>query len=298
VKTITFEGCSRAGFYAELGHKIVAPLIDHIVKSFNNKEPLQFRLDFSSSWLNYQERDRVSIYDQIFQEDNEVQLILPYYGVKQDNWTMIPTSDFHCVNAVFKRYFSQSASQVLLKHQLAERYSITPSHTLAVCYRGTDKYREVPLVDVRRYIELVDSIMSTHSDINRIMIQTDQRQVRDRLVDTFKAQAFYIDEMPVTDSSTAIHALIDKSQRVSFAKTLDCSVRIMAECHSLVTSLSNVSWAIGAYRNDSNNVYQFARNGRVVQASVDGQHVRPGRRQLFADMEHWFEGLRAWRRRS
>src|SRR5579872_4910028 len=199
MKTITFEGCSRAGFYAELGHKIVKPLVDQIVRSFKHNEAPQFQLDFSQSWLNYQERDHASIYDQIFKEDTSVQLILPYYGVKQDNWTLIPRSDFTCLNAVFRRYFSQSAPQVLLKDRLVEKYGITPSRTLAVCYRGTDKYKEVPLVDVKRYITLVDSIMSAHSDLNRILIQTDQRQVRDVLVDTFKTQAFYIDEMPVTD---------------------------------------------------------------------------------------------------
>jgi hypothetical protein len=93
----------------------------------------------------------------------------------------------------------------------------------------------------------------------RVLVQTDQAQVRDFLLEEIGERAFFIEEMPVTYSSQAIHDVISPEAQISFGQTLLATVLIMSKTRHLITHTGNMAlWTI-LYRGNLRKVTQLGR---------------------------------------
>ena len=111
---------------------------------------------------------------------------------------------FKKLNAYVHNYFNPSSLVKGRIQQFFEKYRICPDRTIGVCYRGTDKVFEVRAISPSRYLSEVKKLLKKHTDL-RVLVQTDQKQVRDYLLSEIGPAAFYIEELPVTCSSSAMH---------------------------------------------------------------------------------------------
>ena len=94
--------------------------------------------------------------------------------------------------------------QATIEYML-RRYQITRKRTLVVCYRGTDKGCELKQDPVSMYLETAQQIVQ-EGDIDQVLIQTNQQQVRDLFVRTFAGYCVLIEELPVTSGQVVMHA--------------------------------------------------------------------------------------------
>lgn len=143
-----------------------------------------------------------------------------------------------------RRYFTPSEAVVNRRNELMARHRIKPRKTITVCYRGTDKGIEITLAPPSEYLEATKRILLQKPGY-RVLVQTDQAQVRDYLMTELGDRAFFLPEMPVTESNRVIHKLIPAEDKVDFGQTLLATVLIMAKTKYLVTHTGNMAlWTV------------------------------------------------------
>jgi hypothetical protein len=138
---------------------------------------------------------------------------------------------------------------------LTEKYQIISDETIALNYRGTDKHTEIKIWPPEDYWSELQPLIDANPNC-RILIQTDQRQVREYFVEKLGSRCFFFDELPVTEGDLGIHKILDTS-KMTFGLYLLAMVIIMARCKYLITHTGNVAYWTLLYRGNSNNVRQF-----------------------------------------
>ena len=169
-------------------------------------------------------------------------------------------------------YFRPSSLVAERKEYLLKKYSIDPSSTLAICYRGTDKWIEVSPISIGYYWTEVRKLLQKEPNL-RVLIQTDQKEVRDEGMRDFSAQAFFFEEMPVTYGSSVIHQLSADARGMNnfdLGVTLLAAVLIMAECKYVIMHTGNVGLWTFLYRGSSKNTCQLIPSSPRVVSNLPG----------------------------
>ena len=252
-------GCPRAGFYADFGHRMTDNLRNYIneIYRITNTDEFVIKIDSSKMWNNYQEINKpiIDYYNELFQIDINFKLNLPLCGLMKDNWTDISIENFTDLNNLLKKYFKMSDKQEILYNDITQKYNFDPDNTIGVLYRGTDKYLEREPVGINLFIDKTKEILSYNSSL-RIMIQTDQKQIKDMFMDIFPNNCFFIEELSHVSNNVVPHKHIDIN-KYHLAKHIEISVRMLSQCKFLICNYSNVTTFVGAYRNNTTNVFQF-----------------------------------------
>lgn len=163
--------------------------------------------------------------------------------------------DYSGVTKLVNKYFNPSEECKKILAKLENKYQINYPETIAVCFRGTDKYKEVAPSSIEEYINAVQSALNVAPNA-RILIQTDSKKFRDAFVDRLGEKCFFLEELPVTDSSLAIHYHI-QGDRTQFAQYILASVLIIAKCNYVITHTGNTSYWICLYRGGCENLIQL-----------------------------------------
>ena len=162
----------------------------------------------------------------------------------------------HETLALFTRsYFKPSDLIAKTTESLLSKYKIDPKKLLVIYYRGTDKFIEVEPVPAATYLHEARGILALEPEL-RVMVQTDQRQVRDYLLYELGAKAFSLEELPVTDGIRGIHECIENDKQ-EFASHLLAANLVMARSRWLITGTSNVSFWTTLFRGSAEKVIQL-----------------------------------------
>jgi hypothetical protein len=171
--------------------------------------------------------------------------------------------DFKSISPYIKTYFSPSKYVKTKMNQFIEEYSIIPDKTIALCYRGTDKFVELAPINIERYIEITKKLITENPDF-KVLIQTDSLSARKKCIEEFKEKAFFIRELTATDSLKAIQNILPEERDLSnfdLGSNILASVNIMSRCKYVVTHTGNVGLWIFLYRGNPNNTIQlFPKN--------------------------------------
>lgn len=151
------------------------------------------------------------------------------------------------------KYFRVNDKVQEIHDYFVDKYDIDPANTIALSYRGTDKHIEVDLQPIEIYIEHARALQER--DGCRVLVQTDQQQVRDLVMRELK-NSFFLDELPVTAGNQGIH-LTMQSNRVDFSQKMLAAVKLMASCKHLITHTGNVALWTVLYRGNVNNTIQI-----------------------------------------
>ena len=157
-----------------------------------------------------------------------------------------------------RRYFSPSPAVLKTMADLVTRHKIVPRQTIVVNYRGTDKHKELEVEQPEVFFREVLAILAKNPRY-RVLVQTDQQQVRDYLVSEIGDRAFFLPELPVTLSSTVIHSQLPADEQIRFGQHMLATVLIMAQSRFLVTHTGNVALWTVLYRGNTTRVTQLGR---------------------------------------
>ena len=237
-----------------------------------NHVPVKIRIE--SGWDNFRDNnDKNDLYSVFFKAQKKCSFKRSYFPLEHIN----PHANYREI--FFGRYLeftdcffkpNEKIEQII--NSFIKKYDINPKKTIAVCYRGTDKVREVDIAEPDLYVSVVKKILKNkkYRD-HKVFIQTDQAQVRDMFIEHFGDNCFFIDEMPVTASSKVIHSFSSEQlglSKQSFAQNLIAVVNIAARCNVIVNHTGNVALWICLYRRTCKNMYQFNSLGNLILPPV------------------------------
>jgi hypothetical protein len=278
-----------AGFFS-----ICSVALRNIAEVLQRTGSLPRRMDFSRTFRAFrnagQSRDALDMYPVFFlpgPADSAAELRrLPrvkHHGLYQ-------RIDYRAFAPVLRRYFQPSAQARTIQARWIDRYRIEPGKTIAVIYRGTDKHTEVAIARPEAYVEQTRVILGRHPDF-RILIQTDERSVRDLFLATFGSRCFFIDDMPVSDGGVAVHDLDDAVlglDRGEWGVMLVALTELLSRMAHVVNHTGNMALWVCLWRGHCRDVVQFAQSGRKVDFGSPGFYLQHGS----------YLARRAWRRLS
>lgn len=231
------------------------------------------KIDFSNSFQSYKTKDQL---------DQSLDLFPFYFSV--DINRKIPVNckirkplthgvyknlDYNSFNPFFHRYFGLSDHILKIQNMLVEKYKFDPTKTIAVVYRGTDKYQEVMLASPQLYLDKAEALLKQNTNF-KILIQTDQKQVRDLFVNHFKEKCLTFEEMSVTEGSTGLHLLDENClglNKFEFGKMILAVTHIISKCQIVVNHTGNMALWTCLFRGSANNMLQFDRKGNFVSGA-------------------------------
>ncbi len=118
---------------------------------------------------------------------------------------------FRALRPYVAEYFRQAPIVQARMEAFIRKYDIDFDKIAGLCHRGTDKWIEIPAIGTGYYFGEARKLLRRHPDM-RLLIQTDQRQVRDECIRDFGDRAFFIEEMPVTESNCVMHEIPPRSE--------------------------------------------------------------------------------------
>lgn len=165
--------------------------------------------------------------------------------------------NFQVIKPLLNSYFHPSDLVLSRQIELIKKYEIDLSKILTVNYRGTDKVKEVSSTPVDDWVSLTKTKLATLHPATRVLIQTDQKQVRDRFIEEFKGKVLYFEELPVTLGTKVIHEILEIDKRDSFAIDFFAATLIAANSHSVITHTGNVAFWTVLFRGNTFEVVQI-----------------------------------------
>jgi hypothetical protein len=255
----------RAGFFS-----ICSTLLDSIL-DLHRCGIVAEHVDCASSFHDFRgPGDTADLYPRLFRPDPTVQLPadrLPRFRPVGHHHLHYRDLDFDAVAPYLRRHFQPSEATLATRDALLGRKGLDPARLIGLCWRGTDKHREVPPTDVTAYIALADRLLAADPTL-RVLVQTDQMQARDAVVGHFGQRCVFFDEMPVTDGAVVMHRLdlggLYGMARPDFAQTLLASVLAVASCRHLITHTGNVGLWLALFRGTAQDLFQFDRRRMLV----------------------------------
>lgn len=164
--------------------------------------------------------------------------------------------------AIMRDWFRPSSRVLDRMRHLTDKYVFTPHQLIAVVYRGTDKGKEVTLAPPEAYLSLTQRLLEQNRD-HRVLIQTDQVQVRRLFREVLRERCFFIDELPATESLTVMHKLLE-GDKTEWAISLDAVTRLASGASILVDHTGNMGLFLALYRGNALQMYQFDSGGALI----------------------------------
>jgi hypothetical protein len=163
--------------------------------------------------------------------------------------------------------FKPSSRVFNVAREIVKAAGVEPTRTIAICYRGTNKSKEVSLAPIDDYIAVAENIAKGAATNFDILIQTDQAQARQAIMDRFGQRVRFFEDLPVTEGSAPIHKLNFGTEvrltRERFAICMMAAVVVISQCAYVVTHSGNISAWIAILRGSTHNLYQFDANARL-----------------------------------
>jgi hypothetical protein len=216
-------------------------------------------IDVSYAFKHYKDSPADNVWNKFFKPRNksipfanDVKNPFAHKMFHHDRYSEI---DHSAVKSLLAKYFAPSDECLELVEQFKNRYAFDYDKTIVIYYRGTDKYIEIDPTPIESYIDAAHKLIALHPDY-RVLVQTDQKQIKDILMNEFAGRVFCIDELPTTQSQVAIHKAIVENKD-EFALNFLAVVLLMSKCKHLITSTGNVGYWITLFRGHSDRVVQI-----------------------------------------
>ena len=206
------------------------------------------------------------IYPDFYQMDPNVAVqLLKTVTLPDENRKQFDLYDFEYYNPIVKRFFSPSDVVLERKNALMSKYEIDPNETIAVLYRGTDKYTEVRLASPEAYLQAVQQVMQ-QTGPKKVLVQTDQTQVLNFFKQELGDMVVHFEETPSTTGRDSMIATMekDKGDMTDWMQWFDAALRVVADCSVVVNHTGNCGLWMNLYRGSTVNVFQFDQFGNVL----------------------------------
>lgn len=170
-----------------------------------------------------------------------------------------------------RAYFEPSAEVKSILAGWERKYHLSYGRLVAVCYRGTDKWKEVALADPSRYLEATRRLLAREKEF-KVLIQTDQASVRKAFQDEFGSRCLCFEEMPASEDGISLDrkpgTMMDGS-RVRWAQALLAATIAVSRCRLIVNHTGNMALWICLFRGNADGMLQFAADGGQIATFTD-----------------------------
>jgi len=181
--------------------------------------------------------------------------------------------DFEKLNPYIQNYFLPSEIVRAKQEELLRNYNIEYENTIGLCYRGTDKWLEIAQIQPEYYVQEVKRLIAQDPEL-KVLIQTDQLQIRDRFVRALGERAFFLSELPVSSSAIGIHAMSESERGISnfeLGIRLLAAVTILAKCKYTITHTGSIGLWTYLFRGTPKNGCQLKPGPPDVYSSFEGE---------------------------
>lgn len=232
------------------------------------KKRLPASFDYSSQFFNYKNEETQDVEELFFvnQKLCDVEISLKEDAVEFNDWisnfnyfehSKIIDSLFPFINKFFKT--SETVDKLL--RDFEDENNIDYSKTIAVCYRGNDKSREIPISPYNSFIEKAQEVLNDNPGF-RFLLQTDEIEFRDAFIEKFPSNSFYNEKIPAIsrDPNMVVHHTLANKDRPMFGIRFLGMVKAMSKCKIILNHTGNVGLWILLYRGNFQGVYQMINN--------------------------------------
>lgn len=169
--------------------------------------------------------------------------------------------DYTNIAPLIKKYFSPSVKINKYVNDIEKKYNIVHDNTIAVYYRGTDKYSETKLAPYDEFYNQIINITNTNNNIN-ILLQTDSADFIDYINEKNLKNVIIIDENKTSYSNKGIHNE-QKNNDINYQDMFYflSTIIIMSKCKYIICSSGNCSLWIMLYKGNKENIVQYL-NGK------------------------------------
>lgn len=147
-----------------------------------------------------------------------------------------------------EKYFSPSNLVFKRVNFLKNNYNIDVENTIAVHYRGTDKFHEVLPTPIELYINKIERLLQSNKNL-KILFQSDERKITDLVTSYFGDKCFYFEELPQSNSLSALHVNPDVDfNKFKYGVYYFASILIISQCKYVLTHVGNGAFWTALYR--------------------------------------------------
>ena len=203
--------------------------------------------------------------------DLDVKSLVKFSPVSQ--YDIYEDLNFKQLTPYVRSYFVPSARVRGKQEEFLRKYGIEYENTIGLCYRATDKWWEIAQIQPDYYVQEAKRLVAKNETL-RVLVQTDQRQVRDFCVRELGERAFFLAEMPVTRSTVGVHRLSESERGISnfeLGVRILAAVNILANCKYLITHTGSVGLWTCLYRGTARNTCQLKPGAPDVFSRFDGE---------------------------
>lgn len=228
---------------------------------------INFSRDFSNYKTPEQNQNQVDMYPFYFNLCNSKEIKFRTFWIRHaDQHYIYRFLDFGFYNQLIAKYFNLSQPILEMVDSLVEKYNVNPAKTIAVYYRGTDKYLECSLADPNLCLKQAEKILKRHPAF-KILIQTDQKQVRDLFINYFGDRCLFFEELPVTEGREGMHKMDSNAlgmNKFEYGKAILAVIYLISRCRFVINHSGNMAFWVCLFRGNAKNVDQFDANGDLV----------------------------------
>ena len=243
------------------------------ILNFINTQGSVPRVDFSGTFNWYKDEGVDNIYSSVFEFNENVKIPIPC-RVDFPKLSMFSYKDFDyypAIDPIIKRWFSPSERVIERKNYFLKKYDVCTDTTLAVYFRGTDKFLDLESINLAaneymHFVRAAEALAENNPGFNRIFLQSDQQQ----FIDFFQAETmdlgidtFVISETPTTTSNRGIHYSTEQN-KLQGVIDFFAVILLLSECRFLVLPTGNVARWANIYRKGTQNTVQFMDNEKII----------------------------------
>lgn len=250
---LSLGGQRYAGFFSCCSVKLTK-----IVQFINSNKRLPDNVDSSKLFCRYkknQDEDITFDYFEHYENVPDVNIIHPIDYHWEHQFKNYANLDYKCITPLIKKYFSPSTEINKIINNIEKKYNIVCANTLAVYYRGTDKFKETRIASFDDFYNQIIKIVNINKDIN-ILLQTDSAKFIDYINDKKLKNVVIIDENKTSYTNRGIHK--EQSYNTNYQDMFYflSTIIILSKCKYIICSSGNCSiWTL-FYRGNNKNVIQ------------------------------------------
>jgi hypothetical protein len=240
----------NAGFFSCCSVKLNA-----IIHYINLNFKLPDSVDSSRQFSMYK-KDHNDITFDFFKKDNHVPIQYPINYHRDYQFMNYSKLDYQHIIPIVKKYFSPSDKILTIVECIKTKYNIDYNNTIAVYYRGTDKYTETQLASFDIFYTKIKELNDLHVD-KKILIQTDTSQFIDYIHTKKLKNIVIIKENSTSYTNKGIHNEKTRVENYHDMLILFSTFIVLSKCNYIICSSGNCSIWMMFYRENSKNVFQF-----------------------------------------
>ena len=230
-----------------------------IVDFINKNKRLPNNVDSSNLFKIYKKLDNEDITFDFFKHYENLEYVNILQPINYHHYHQFKNYadlDYKCIEPLIKKYFSPSNKLSTFINTIEKKYNIVGSNTLAVYYRGTDKYKETQIASFNDFYNKIIEIVNINKDI-KILIQTDSAEFIDYTHRTSLKNVIIIDENKTSYSNKGIHN--EQSYKTNYEDMFYflSTIIIISKCKYIICSSGNCSIWTMLYRGNNKNTYQY-----------------------------------------